>query len=576
MRTLWKLAAVGLALDLACTVAWSDEIDDHIKSLKRTDYGSLWDKVDATKALGTDNSVRAVDALMIAAADDMPAVREAAALALARIRDDAARKVIYLHATKDKNALVREVMVWSMRLDKDKSEDAIKVYLAALVELSADVRAQAARAVSALGIKAAGDIVMKRLRDVDPDTAAEMALAAASLGLAEAVEPLAKIAAMGPVLARAGAIEALATLDPAKFGEVVERATKDSSPEVRMGAGYGLLALAATPDAAFDHAVRLVGDKDWRVRVGGLEVLVAIRQERCVTPIIEQFAKEKGRLRYDMGEALEDLTGRELGHDVKPWKAWWDAAGAEFKLPPKAKKGKKKVAKGDAAEDGSIAKFFGIPIFSQGVVFCVDFSGSMRNELTKGSFAQADKKATKLEVAMDQLEQALGALAPDQRFSGVNLSTEALAQKKPFLSKTLLAASRSTKAQALEVFKDVDRTLAKIQRGRGDFYDSLVQGANEIDGMDTYMLISDGKPTDGQFVDRENFLPEWTRFNKYRRLMLHTILVGGSSFDRNFMRDLAEGTGGVFLDATGEDKDDDKPRRDGDKKDCAKKDGANK
>jgi hypothetical protein len=64
--------------------------------------------------------------------------------------------------------------------------------------------------------------------------------------------------------------------------------------------------------------------------------------------------------------------------------------------------------------------------------------------------------------------------------------------------------------------------------------------------VDTIFFLSDGRPTVGEFVDPDDILREVLAANELRKVKIHTIAIG--EFQKDFMRKIAEKTGGVFVD----------------------------
>jgi hypothetical protein len=64
--------------------------------------------------------------------------------------------------------------------------------------------------------------------------------------------------------------------------------------------------------------------------------------------------------------------------------------------------------------------------------------------------------------------------------------------------------------------------------------------------IDTIFFLSDGRPTVGDFVDPDDILREILAANELRKVKIHTIAIG--EFQKDFMRKIAERTGGVFVD----------------------------
>jgi len=538
-----RTATIALLLCLLAPAGLADDdIDKAVRDLKNKKYGAYWDRLKACKLLSRKDSEEAALALKIALADKDAAVQEEAVMAYARMRDEGAKKVLWnTLLLRDRNPLVRANAAWAIRMSGSMGKDAEKQLIRALADRHGLVRSQAARAIAALELEGAGDALIKLLKDSDWRAAADKLRAVALLKLDGAKAKVIKATKGGHPVVRAEAYQTLAVLDSNALAPLVEKAAKDSKAQARMGLLYALLLVPS--EVAFPAAAKLVADKDWRVRTCAIDVLHKIREKRCIGPMIKQMVKEKGRLRADFAKALESLTGQDLGYQGKTWQSWWKAAKASFKMPKEAKKdGKKK-------NDGSIATFFGIPILSNAVVFAIDFSGSMKTELTKGRYAKQRK--LKIDIAFEQLEQALKRFVPKQAFSAIHVSTEATAKKKRFLTPRLVPATPSNRYKAMIGIKAIWKVLAPIKRGRGDFYDAMLEGANRLKG-DTLLLLSDGNPSFGMYVKPVNFVEEWGRFNKYRRIVVHTILIGYSSDGKKLCKQLAEQTGGVFEDLTAE------------------------
>ncbi len=534
------LFAPGLSAD--------DEIKKAVRDLKNNRYGAYWDRLEACTTLGRKNNKEAALAMQLALIDQDAAVQEEAVMAYSRMTDDGAKQILHNNLLlKSTNPLIRSNAAWAIRMSGDAGKMAEQQLVRALSDRHWIVRVQAARAVAALGLSGASESLAKNLRDSDWRAWVEKLRAAAALKVTGTSENIVRATKSSSAIVRGEAYQALATLDIDAFKPLIEKATRDSKPEGRMGLLYALMATPA--EMAFPAASKLVADRDWRVRSCAIDVLLKLREKRCIEPMVAQMQKEKGRLRFDFAVALEDLTGMDLGYEGKTWAGWWKGAQASFKIPKKSKKERKDK------KDGSVATFFGIPILSDAVVFAIDFSGSMKTELKKGKFAKLRK--LKIDVAFEQLEQALKRFLPTQRFSAIHVSTEATAKKKRFLTATLVSASKSNQYRALLNIKEIWKMLSPIKRGRGDFYDAMIEGANTLRG-DTILLLSDGNPSFGMYVQPKNFVVEWKRFNKYRRIMVHTILIGYTSDGKKLCKALAEETGGLFEDITSEPKKDKK------------------
>ena len=66
--------------------------------------------------------------------------------------------------------------------------------------------------------------------------------------------------------------------------------------------------------------------------------------------------------------------------------------------------------------------------------------------------------------------------------------------------------------------------------------------------VDTVFFLSEGGPTEGQFLRTERFMRHLQRKNVYSRVRVHCLQVTTSSFGEKFLRRLSEVTQGHFYD----------------------------
>jgi hypothetical protein len=259
--------------------------------------------------------------------------------------------------------------------------------------------------------------------------------------------------------------------------------------------------------------------------------------------------KETGRLRRDANRALETLTG-ELGvDDADLWDAWWKLKGATLDIGPRPtpdRHGRVRRARrspgagrwshspGDPTE--TVASFFRLPIASTRLAFLFDLSGSMRDPADDG------KPGTKVERARAEFSKAVDALPKETVF---DLFVYRFPSAFPPAPRMTRAFGALTPAGAPMVAKRASEWLAKEQpRGWGAFYDGLVLAT--ADEVDTIVLLSDGVPSMGTYDRGFRLVDEFVRANRFRRVAVDTVLVGKKGADRDFMQDLADGTGGAF------------------------------
>ena len=77
-----------------------------------------------------------------------------------------------------------------------------------------------------------------------------------------------------------------------------------------------------------------------------------------------------------------------------------------------------------------------------------------------------------------------------------------------------------------------DRKLEKMGKPKND--------------LDTIFFLSDGRPSTGIFVDKDDILRVVAQVNKFRKIVLHTIAIG--EFQKHFLLELARQNNGEFVD----------------------------
>ncbi len=500
---------------LLIVVGLQDDIAKYKKDLEDRAYGKLWDRRDAAKALGRMGTREAAQVLLDFSGKGDPATREAIVLGIAAIKDEAVRGFVRDQMGKVGDG--RADVAWAFRrMAWDGAKEALH---ALLTDKSAAVRLEALRALEVL--KDAR--VAEAIGDKDADVAEQALLSCAALKAGDAAAVKKRLDDAGRV--QAAALRCLAAIDQPAAEAAVEPFTKSSAKvEARIA--------AADVAASFAPLKTLLDDKDWRVRVAAAAGMERLWSVEALGALVDRLQKEDGRLVLDIVTVLERMTHKDIGYDAKAWKAWYDAQKETFKLP---EKGRNAAA---PKEHKTVSTFFKVPILSKRVVFIVDCSGSMKNddEIYKGK--------RKIDVAMEEFDKALGAMPGDAKVGVIMLSTEATAQKVRSLGP--LIELKAGRKKAVDFLKSSWGKLEDIKRGRGDIYDAILE-AEEIAEADTVMLLTDGVPTDGKYIDRQHFLEALAREHPNRRVAVHAILIGSKGIDEKLMEGTAAATGGIYM-----------------------------
>ena len=340
----------------------------------------------------------------------------------------------------------------------------------------------------------------------------------------------------GPLERRLDALEALATLrkDPGFESELLALAG-DGPTDLRILA----IRLAARRGAkSFAPLIpELLGHGDWRVVSAGIELARRVREASSVPLLIKLVARAKGRTLAETKQALKGLT-RLFYERPADWTRWWARDGASFELPPAAPEDEVAKApdtgpeggdnarggKADARNAGTTASFYGIPVESRRVAFCLDVSGSM-GEL-------AGTGISRLSIAKQSLIRALERMPKGTRVHVIFFDSEVHRYKK-----------RLTSLDPKKMDKLVDFVRAQKPLGETNLW-GAIDAALEDRNVDTIYVLSDGEPSVGEIVDVREFGDELLRLNRRRSVLFHCVAIGE---DSALLRRLSTASGGRYV-----------------------------
>jgi HEAT repeat protein len=341
------------------------------------------------------------------------------------------------------------------------------------------------------------------------------------------------------------ALDALVVLrgnDPAWIEELV-KLTKHEDAEVR---ALALTALGRTNDKA--HVAKLaeaLNDASWSTRLAALQGLESIHTKECIGPIIERMGKEEGRILRAFVDTLWRMTGQPFDDKVQAWSNWWKASGENFQPLTVEQVKKLEVSEAEwrmkqtthvetrSFEDPTVkkTKFFGIRIISHHVLFIIDVSGSMNEQITSEYDGKAGR--TRIEVAKSELAKCIQGLEPTAFFNIVTFSSDV----KRWFEGRLAAASP----------KNLDEARAYVSKllpfGGTNTYGALREAFKDPD-VDTIFLMSDGEPSVGDVIDPVIIRDHVKQWNEHRDITINTIAVGGKF---EVLQWLADDSGGTAI-----------------------------
>jgi hypothetical protein len=242
--------------------------------------------------------------------------------------------------------------------------------------------------------------------------------------------------------------------------------------------------------------------------------LMHVKDKEGITHLIDLLPRFKGLIQFDVVTHLVAATGQNFGDDSAKWKAWWAANrdGGEPTEKPKF------VPIGSY---GKFGEYYGIPICAKRLVFVLDTSLSMRGP--------------KIEAAKAELIRVINELPKEVYFDVVAFDNTVRVWRPE-----LVPATEQLKKMAVNV------VIEQPLKFKTCSYDAL-EAAFGLEPEAIYFL-SDGAPFGGKIDDPKEIIAAISRWNRVRRISLHSIGVGtnASKVLEQFMKGLAEGNWGVF------------------------------
>ncbi len=410
---------------------------------------------------------------------------------------------------------------------------------------------------------------------------------------------LAALAAKSDVAVRSGLLEAVAMGRYADAQTAIVPCLQDPAWEVRRRA---VLALGANPGpgaaeaiaplcqetevavrcAALDSLGRLRSElvlaparadlvhDSWQVRASAIAALGRVRHVDSIQPLIERMSVEEGRLVEDIGNALAELTGRDFGPRIDAWQNFWRSVQGRFQIPTDEELAKLRAIQQERREQynppAGATTYHGVTTPSQRIVFVIDVSGSMEQEVIEKERYAGRQYASwqRMEIVKTELARTIQELDPGVQFNVLAFATEVKNWKKgPVKANPLNRSSAESWVMRLEAIggaskEDLARAglvgSANLEAGKTNTFDALmaalgVEGEVErgyrID-VDTIYFLSDGRPSHGRFIEPDDILREVRAANELRKTVIHAIAIG--EFEKDFMHRLAGQNGGKFVD----------------------------
>lgn len=314
---------------------------------------------------------------------------------------------------------------------------------------------------------------------------------------------------------RGACLLSLRELAPGRAREAGSEGLDDRDPAVRCAALQVLERLE--PEAARSGALRLARDAAPAVRLQAVETLAETADRASLSMMIERLGDEpRSRIRWRIVERLQRLSGMKFRTDPRSWSRWLSGLPADWAPSAVALPAEEL---GDRSQ--AIA---GLTVLSDRVCFLVDFSGS----LWQGKVGDKTRK----DVAVEVLEQALGALPPEARFNVIPYTNQPL----PFADRLVEPNERNV-ARAIDFLRDCNAS------GKGNVYDAIQLALTDPE-VDTIVVYTDGSPTGGHRWNLDLMVDLLLEQGRTRGVAFDAVLIEPPGGRRKRWERLAAESGG--------------------------------
>jgi HEAT repeat protein len=330
------------------------------------------------------------------------------------------------------------------------------------------------------------------------------------------------------------AVRALGSIGGADARRFLLRAVGHADPRIRLAAAD---VMARQPlDVNIQGALRqLLADDDPVVKRATARSVGEFRIAEVVPEVIEHLRDDLARTRAVAHEALCGISGKDLGFDPADWLRWWKHRDTTEGPLPKG--------------SSSATTYYGLQMHSDRLLFIVDLSGSMAFPWGKDD--------TRIGVARKELERVLKGLAPAPG-APPRQGPPPLFNLITFSDKVRAWRTGEAKASAGTVASAVEWVTKVFAEPTGGtfMHAALERAFAENPHIDTIFLLTDGLATDGEPIVPEAMLASVNVWNRYRRVVIHTIALTLEDLDprgvhetnlgeiKKFMKRVAAATGG--------------------------------
>jgi len=333
----------------------------------------------------------------------------------------------------------------------------------------------------------------------------------------------------------------------------------DSTTTLAIAIADGFTALSTSRSKEATVALKdRLSDRLWQVRLTAVRAIRKVGTEECLSALIDQFAREGGRLKREFHATLKVIARDDLGQNPQTWQKWWRKQQEEYGgLPPDLPEVKpnptdQRYGKPDEdlTRDGD-PSYYGKRFFSHSVCFVLDKSKSMRITMVVEPSAAKQLgdiplSGARIEIARRALADSFRRLDPRTRIRLVFFDTEVKLWRR-----TLFPANPSNVQAA------IDAMDAIVPSGETNFYGAIRaamgirRGPSHDPALDpipdTVFFLTDGRPTRGEIQTMPELVQWMQNLNRFAKLKMHVIALGDLNVDVDALRLLAEAGSGELI-----------------------------
>lgn len=260
-----------------------------------------------------------------------------------------------------------------------------------------------------------------------------------------------------------------------------------------------------------------------------MEAVARYHDKEAVDFLINQLGKTDGQLKYEIAMSLQRITGQQFGGIANDWKKWWTTNRNEFEFPSTERTSPVTLNAPPPAIpwDEPRPNFYGMRVYAKRIVFVIDRSGSMRQDVDG---------VTRLERAQYELEHAIHALTETDSFNIV-----AFDDRMDVFSVRMMRATAENKALGVQY------AYSLTPRGGTACYEPLKMGLEAANDLELILFVSDGEPTAGALVDPSAIVAAISNHNLTQRTIINTLGIDARDQHERFLKGLAEKNGGKLL-----------------------------